>query len=248
MIKIQRLSAPAELTPEVVSEKTALFMRDNEKKVWKEPYIESRLIEMSHNKCCYCECKLGEESKYMEVEHFHDKHSYPEDVVAWNNLLPSCKSCNGRKGTHDTKVDPLVNPSVDDPKDYLGFRDFAYKEKHPIGKESIEAINLNDFERLCIPRYRVCMELKKKVEGFLERTQSIVPASRTQVKNRLKNDIIELLQACQCDAEYTAAKATWMINNPDYNRLVNEMRRLGLWDGIHEVLDKQMRAFAMDKL
>lgn len=248
MIKIQRLSAPAELTPAVVADKTAKYKADNKKLVWKEPYIESRLKEMSHDKCCYCECKLGEESKYMEVEHFHDKHDFPDEVVVWDNLLPSCKSCNGSKNDRNTVVEPIVNPSVDDPKNYLGFRDYAYKEKQPLGKETYEALHLNDIERLCVPRYRVCAELKKKVEDFLDRIQSVTPATHTRTKNNLKNDVVELLETCQEDREYTAIKATMMANNPDYTTLVNEMKKLGLWTPRHESLDSQMRVYVMDLL
>lgn len=246
MIKIQRLSAPAELTPAVVTAKTAIYKADNKKSVWKEPYIESRLVEMSHNKCCYCECKLGEESKYLEVEHFHDKHTYPDEVVSWDNLLPSCKTCNGTKGTHDTIANPIVNPSVDNPRDYLGFREYAYKEKNQIGKETYEALNLNDIERHCLPRYRICAEMAKKVSCFLERVQGITAATRTQEKNRVRNDVIELLEECQCDRVYTAIKATMMVNNPEYPVLVSEMRTKGLWIPVLDQLDSSRRLYVMD--
>lgn len=53
-----------------------------------------------------------------------------------------------------------MNPSVDDPRDFLGFRDYAYKEKHPIGKETYEACGLNDTEKHCVPRFRACKEMK----------------------------------------------------------------------------------------
>ena len=248
MIKIQRLPAPEELTPEVVEAKTTQFKADNTKAVWKEPYIESRLKDMSHEKCCYCEVKLDEESKYMEVEHFHDKHDYPDEVVDWNNLLPSCKNCNGHKGTHNTVANPIVNPSVDDPRDYLGFREYAYKEKNPIGKETYEALNLNDTMKLCVPRYVVCEEMRKKVLGFIDRANNITPATLTRVKNKLRNDVVELLEACQCDQEYTAIKATMMVNNPDYITLVNEMKACGLWTQALVDLDLKMREYVMDLL
>lgn len=248
MIKIQRLPAPAELTSEVVAEKTAIYKVDSEKHVWKEPYIKSSLLEMSHRKCCYCEVMLEEESRYMEVEHFHDKHDYPDEVVKWDNLLPSCKTCNDNKGTHDTIADPIVDPSVVDPRDYLGFRDYAYKEKNSVGKETYVTLGLNDTEKHCVPRYRVCKEMKDKVEGFIERVQNLTPITRTQVKNKLRNDVVELLEACQCDREYTAIKATMMVNNPDYLTLINEMKVQRLWTPVLDNLDRQMRAFVMDLL
>ena len=139
-----------------------------------------------------------------------------------------------------------MNPSVDDPRDFLGFRDYAYKEKHPIGKETYEACGLNDTEKHCVPRFRVCKEMKDKVEGFIQRVRNITPTSRTQVKNRLRNDVKELLEDCQNDKAYTAIKATMMVNNPDYATLVNEMKACGLWVQILEDLDVEMRTYVMD--
>ena len=248
MIKIQRISAPAELTPQVVAEKTTQFRENPNKAVWKEEYIESRLMQMSHGKCCYCECLLGKESNYMEVEHFHNKKDYPDEVVVWNNLLPSCRACNVRKGTHDTIASPIVNPTIDEPRDHLGFRDYRYKSKTDKGKETVTSLHLNDSERRCLPRFRVCTELNAKVESFLEDIQNISVASRTQEKNRMKNSVRELLEACQCDREYTAIKATTMIHNQDYAILISEMQSRGLWTQDLIQLDEQMRLYGLDML
>jgi len=248
MIKIQRISAPPELTQQVVAEKTAQFKANPNKAVWKKEYIESRLMQMSHGKCCYCECSLGEESNYMEVEHFHHKQDYPDEVVVWDNLLPSCRACNGSKGTHDTVAAPIVNPAIDDPKDHLGFRDYRYKGKTDKGRETLSSLHLNDSERHCLPRFRVCTELNAKVESFLEDIQYISETSRTQERNRMKNRVRELLEACQCDRRYTAIKATTMIHNQDYAILISEMQLRGLWTQDLIQLDAQMRSYGLDIL
>ncbi len=248
MIKIQRIAAPAELTPQVVTDKTALYIADPTKSVWKEPYIEQRLIAMTHGKCCYCECELGKESNYMEVEHFHHKDKYKNEVLIWDNLLPACRSCNGNKGAHDTITDPIVNPTVDDPKVHLGFRAFRYKWKTGVGKETVVSLDLNDTEKRCKPRFSVCNELVSKVEDFLEAIQSVTPVSRTQEKNRMRNKVRELLEACQCDREYTAMKATTIVNNADYTSLVLEMKTRGLWTQDLDDLDAKMRSYALDML
>src|SRR5437868_15151041 len=93
MIRLTRPPSPAELTQQVQQELTALFKADG-KVVWDRGFIKDTLRLMSSGKCSYCECSLGEESKYLEVEHFADKHSYPDQVVDWLNLLPACKHCN----------------------------------------------------------------------------------------------------------------------------------------------------------
>lgn len=246
MIKIQRISAPIELTTKVVQDKIAFFKADRSKNVWKEPYIESRLMEMTHGKCCYCECRLGEASNYMEVEHYHHKDAYPDEVVFWDNLLPACRACNGNKGAHDTVAEPIIKPTDDEPKDHFGFRDFRYKGKTDMGKETVILLNLNDTEKRCAPRFRICSELNSKVEDFLEDVKMITPASRTQERNRMTNKVRELLELCQCDREYTAIKATTMVNNDDYAALVTEMQARSLWTPDLEQLDAQMRMYALD--
>lgn len=97
MIRLYRPNCPQQLTDTVKDELTQEFINTG-KNVWAKTYIKSALLAMSHNKCAYCECKLDEESKYMEVEHFLPKDDYPNQVVDWNNLLPSCKRCNTKKG------------------------------------------------------------------------------------------------------------------------------------------------------
>ena len=247
MIKIQRLPAPSELSPEIIAYKTALFKANpKHNPVWKEPYIEKQLMKMSHNKCCYCECILGEESNYMEVEHFHDKNQYPDEVVVWENLLPSCKSCNGSKHNHDTIADPIVNPAINDPKEHLAFRNYRYEGKDTMGIETRDALHLNDSEKKCLPRFRVCNELIQKLEDFVIDVKTINHNSQTQAKNRMIRKVKELLEACQCDREYTAIKATTLVNNPDYTILMNEMKKRGLWIPDLANLDKSMRSYVMD--
>lgn len=97
MIHIVRIEKPKELTDEVVKQKTELYKKDNTKTVWKEKYIQEALMAMSYHKCCYCECLLDEESKYMEIEHFHDKSSYPDEVVIWTIFFQAARNATRRK-------------------------------------------------------------------------------------------------------------------------------------------------------
>ena len=109
MIKLERSFPPIFLTSIEVKRLTEEY-KTTKNSVWNIVELKKALLETSYGKCAYCECDLTVESKYMEVEHFRDKDSYPDDVVEWLNLLPSCKRCNGAKGTHDTVIEPIVNP------------------------------------------------------------------------------------------------------------------------------------------
>src|SRR5690554_3867131 len=109
MIKLTRGAKPVELTLAIEKELTDEFKKTGAS-VWRKDYITNGLLAYSNNKCAYCECDITEESKYLEVEHFHHKDSYPDEVVQWENLLPSCKKCNATKSSHDTYVEPIINP------------------------------------------------------------------------------------------------------------------------------------------
>lgn len=248
MIKIQRIAAPAELTPNVVALKTAQFIADSSKHVWKETYIADRLMLMTHGKCCYCEMKLNEEAKYMEIEHFHDKNHYPNEVVDWNNLLPSCRSCNAAKSDHDTVSDPIIDPTKDNPRTHLAFKDFRYRGKTDMGKETISLLNLNDTESRCVVRFKICEDLNKKAEQLKDAVKDISSLSSTRSKNTLKNNVLELMELCQSNQAYTAVKVTTMLNDPDYKELVSQMKAKDLWTDEHERLYEQMKLYELDRI
>ena len=146
MIKLERKFTPIFLTPNFVKTKTDEFLLKNTN-VWNIPDLKKTLLELSYGKCAYCECDLEEESKYMEVEHFEDKKHNPNKVLEWENLLPSCKRCNGAKKNHDVKANPIINPFIDIPSENLVFRLYQIKGKTEKGIKTVETINLNHIIR-----------------------------------------------------------------------------------------------------
>jgi uncharacterized protein (TIGR02646 family) len=132
MIRLVARPCPPELTPEVQTALTAKYLADNTTAPWKKAYIEQELLLMSHDKCCYCECHIREESKYMEVEHFFAKRWHETQVLEWTNLLPACKRCNIRKSDHDCAIEPIIHPVQDDPRDHLKWRAYRFYEKTPL--------------------------------------------------------------------------------------------------------------------
>lgn len=47
----------------------------------------------------------------------------------WKNLLPICKRCNGLKRDHDTKLVPIINPKLIDPREHLTIKKFRFFSK-----------------------------------------------------------------------------------------------------------------------
>jgi uncharacterized protein (TIGR02646 family) len=246
MIHIDRLPKPVELTDDVVSNKIALF-KATKKAVWKEPYITDTLLKMSYGKCCYCECNVTAESNYMEVEHFNDKSTYPDRVVDWNNLLPSCKKCNCSKSTHDTVVEPIINPCNDNPNDHMYlYNGVLYKGLDDLGNATIDVLHLNDQKRHCTPRFQYGTEIELKMEGLLNRTIECLSNGQwsNQKKSNLRNKVKSLFEKGEKDQAYSAVAATWIINSPNYISLKTNLQKIGIWTNEMVDLEADLTAIA----
>jgi hypothetical protein len=157
MIKLELKKKPGKLTDEFALAKTKEFKENPQKAVWNIDWLKREIAGLSYEKCYFSEIRIGEESNYMEVEHFLPKSLYPDKVMEWGNLFPSCKKCNAAKGEHDTQQEPIVNPFVDDPKDYFYFKDCFYRAKNNNVKArlTIKITHINDIEHFVKPRARV---------------------------------------------------------------------------------------------
>ncbi|MEZ4805811.1 MAG: HNH endonuclease [Bacteroidia bacterium] len=237
MIKLDRNYKPSELTEHFVIEYTKKFKEDK-RNVWNIPWLKAALLKISYGKCCYCECSLGEESKYMEVEHFEDKEHNPEKVLEWENLLPSCKRCNASKGTHNVIHEPIINPFKIDPRNELYFRLYRIKGKSPIGISTEEVLNLNDTERAVKKRFEVGEELEKQLETCKERLERYQQDQSQKRKNKLVNMVRELLKECQPDAIYSATCATILLSSHLYYEIKDYMAANEMWDNELEQLHK----------
>lgn len=97
---------------------------------YKNEKIKETLIEMFHGKCAFCESYI-ENVDFGDIEHFKPKSKFPELAVSWENLLLSCKKCNGsgQKGSNwptEPEGGPLINPTKEDPNNFF---DFEFDEK-----------------------------------------------------------------------------------------------------------------------
>lgn len=234
MIHIKRLPKPKELTDELVSAKTAMFEADHKVVVWKDKFIVDTLMSMSHGKCCYCECDITKESNYMEVDHFHDKSDYPKEVAQWDNLLPSCKKCNTTKGAHDTVKYPIINPTIDIPQEHMYlYCGFHYKGKDDLGRETIEALNLDDCDRHDTPRFELAQAIIKKLEEYTATANAFWSGERRitpQGTGRLRNEVIDLMEMGTDSKPYSAVYSTNILNHPDYSKLKDYMQKLNIWN------------------
>ena len=246
MIKLIRPDKPIQLTEEKEKELVEEFKR-TEKSVWNKSYIKKTISNMSNSKCCYCETKVNEQGKPMHIEHFHPKKLYPNEVVSWGNLLPSCSQCNSNKGPHDTYAEPIIDPSIDDPREYIYLQSFYLKSKDNSptskGRFTVELLDLNNRKLLLDPRIKISSALVEKLIKIYNRALELKNGTNLSQFNRNKviNGIRDLLIMAQPDAEYSAFMATVILNDEDYKETKEILIEMGFWDAemqnFHDVAD-----------
>ena len=242
MIKLTRGAAPEKLTDQFVAEGTAKF-KQTKASVWNVEWLKEALLDLSHKKCAYCEMDLKGESKYMEVEHFRDKGKYPDDVLKWENLLPSCKHCNGHKSTHDVVDDPIINPFEDDPKEHIYLKSYLYKSKDDLGRSTIDVLDLNDSTRLVSVRCQLGTQLNKLLEERLNEIEDGL--TKRDAKKKFQNKIRELLKMCLPEAAYAAVCATELMESVEYPQIVKLMKELGIWSDEFEDYHTRISSIAL---
>ena len=240
MIKLERTYTPTILNPAFVKAKTVEFKK-SKKNVWNIPVLKEALVNLGHGKCVYCQCDIKEESKYMEVEHFQDKGSYPDLVLNWDNLLPSCKRCNGSKSTHDVIKAPIINPFLDTPQNHLDLKLYRFKPKDIKGETTIDVVNLNHPERAVIKRFEVGEYLQLIIELAKERLTNFKANPIVQRRNKLLTLFEELLKECQPDSIYSATCATILHSDNDYKYICDELKGFDLWTSAFEEMDTKSK-------
>lgn len=194
---------------------------------YKHPEIKKNLFTSSNEKCAFCESKPAE-SGNIEVEHFAPKSVYPEKTFEWENLLPACRKCNESKDTHDTIIDPIINPYIDDPSDYIQYdyleinaiRDTPFFEKTDL---TIRVCDLNA-TRLILARSNILI----LITGYINQLKTIIheiETSTSEVKrrNRIKNlrNSLELAQRLTLPNEKYSGYCLFILNsNETYQRAI----------------------------
>ncbi len=239
MIKIERAPKPPQLNDEVKAELTQEY-RDKESPVWRQSYIHDTLYDMSNGKCAYSEVKF-DDSSYMEIEHFKDKHQYPEFVVDWDNLLPSCKTCNDAKGTWDVVENPIVNPTVDNPQEHLFVKSFRFYGKDDVGKNTIDCLNLNDRTQFVESRSSDSCSIADQIELL-----DWESADTDRKKRNKVNKLLSIMNSCDRRNAYSAVLATYLLYElPSYHQLKEKIAADGYWSAALQAKENELREIAL---
>lgn len=245
MIQLLRPPKPQKLADNE-AELTERFKKNNKDSVWNKSYIRKPLLEMSNGKCCYCECKVGPGEREMHVDHFKPKSIYPDLVVEWENLLPSCPHCNKEKSSHDTKTEPIVNPVEDDPREFFYLKDYRYycfdNADTSIARRTLGVLSLNDSTENVYKRYLIGNELHSKIDEIAELAIENESAlkTKTTMRNRIRNGCKNILKQGFSNAAYSAFMATLIFNDENFKTCIEILKRQGIWDDELEELFQKM--------
>lgn len=245
MIKLTLPPKPARLANSEAA-LTAEFKADNKKTVWKKDYIVAPLLKMTNGKCAYSEVKLNENGAYCEVEHFKHKSQFPDDVVKWGNLLPSCKTCNISKGTWDVVANPIVNPLFDVPAEHLYMRACRFYKKDSKGENTIVALDLNNNSQFVLPRFRIASEICNKLECELRSLKDAVVENKVKSMTLHRNKIKAILRECLPTEVYSAAVSTYLLyDSPVYGEVKEFLQSESLWDDELNEIDCTLNGIAL---
>lgn len=244
MIKLNPVPRPKELTDEKVEELTKEFIQTGNA-VYKEDYIRNTLLKLSNSKCAYCECRF-EESKYCEIEHFHPKKQYPNEVVLWENLLPCCSRCNRKKGKLDTKATPIIHPVKDNPKHHLYYKAYRFYPKTSLGDETIDELDLNNRQQLVNKRFRIGDGLEEQLMNLQKELENYRSDFTRKKQRKITNTLYGIMSLCIPDSEYSATMATILLNSAYYNQLKVYLSKSNIWTQEFEELESKAELCRLD--
>ncbi len=251
LIKVNRIDKPKELTKEVQQQLTDEFKKDKNKNVWNKKYIRDQLILECNSKCVYCECFIGNGHKEMHIDHFHYKNKYKDEVVTWENLNPSCSTCNKNKSQHDTYETPIINPFEQEPKDYFYLKNYRYYSRNEkvdkIVHDTINVLGLNDTENIVKLRFEQGETLIDKINDIYELAEENKEILNNNIskKNRVMRGCKNILRKGIKEAEYSAFMATIIKNDENYIKLKQLLIRLKIWNEELQSLDEQVEKIKM---
>ncbi|PFU64056.1 hypothetical protein COK90_08865 [Priestia megaterium] len=245
MIRLKRPECPQKLALEK-AELTEVY-KLKKSSVWKRTFITNPLQKMSNDKCCFCECKLGEEGKYMQVEHFHPKDVYEDEVVDWNNLLPICMRCNTHKGSHDTYVNEIIDPTVRNPPDHLYLSKYRLKGKDDLGELTVRILDLNDTEEISVPRFKIANAVVDKIEEALDLVELYNPETGNALeKARIVRKVRSILKQCTSKYVYSAVVATVVLSDHLYDELKSVLVNKDIWTSDMQTFEDIAKTLKLD--
>ncbi|WP_437992091.1 hypothetical protein [Sorangium sp. So ce145] len=105
------------------------------------------LYHVFSGKCAFCEAKMAHVAN-PQIEHYRPKSriEFSGIVFKWDNWLLSCGRCNESKWAHFPDcggVPCLIDPTVDDPQQHVGYVDHIVHGTSARGEETVRLLKID---------------------------------------------------------------------------------------------------------
>ena len=180
----------------------------------------------------------------MEVEHFRCKSLFPDLVVTWDNLLPSCKRCNGQKHAYNVELDGMIiDPYLVEPSNHLYLQNYRLRARDDLGRRTIETLYLNDSDRIVIKRLHIGEKIASALEEIRDRLEEYIEGTQTiRKQNQIKRGVEKLLDECHPSKEYSAVAASSLLIDPNFLWIKERLETLNFWHEYQQKEDQARRA------
>ena len=218
---------------------TRAFAFDN--KIYGATSVKNALIKAQHKKCCFCEASVravsyGDVEHFRPKGGWQQKPGDPLTqpgyywlAYDWSNLLLSCQLCNQRHKknlfpldnpahrarSHDDdiqlEVPKFVNPSAEEPSDYIGFRkEYAITiDGNDYGTTTIESLGLNRTDLVELRR-----EVLAPIVALEQSTQVLIEeANSDDSPSAALTNLIAKNQQVLADARKPTAQFSSMVKH-----------------------------------
>jgi len=164
--------------------------------------IKEQIKKETFDKCAYCESKVTHICP-GDVEHILPKSRFPSNVYDWNNLTLACQLCNNSKRDFYDSTNPLLNPYIDNPEDFLAALGPAIFPKAGTirGRVTINQLNLN--------RSGLLERRNDKLNDILHLIEEYNQA-QPDSKETLRN---QLIKEYEQDKEFSFTTKSFLRNN-----------------------------------
>jgi len=191
MRKLLKLEEPYELREmrPYWEKKVAENGSDYYKTKYRAKPIKRRLKKETHNKCVYCESKIGHNTP-GDVEHKVPVSLNEDGRFEWKNLTIACTECNRRKNDYYDEEKMFLDPYVDDVENLLkhaGPFVFALPGNE-VAEISLGILELSEIEK----RNELFAQKVTKLKDVKNLMERIVSVNNPHLKRMLVKDLLDM--------------------------------------------------------
>ena len=175
---------------------------------YRETTIKEALRAETHDKCAYCESKIGHNTP-GDVEHKIPTSLDETGRFNWDNLTIACTECNRRKNDYYDVQKPFIDPYCDNVEElllHLGPAVFAVPGRET-AEISVRVLELGDIEK----RFRLFAQKTVVLKSVLSRMERILLIDNEHLRELL---IDELLLMGERQSEFSAMVQALLSSSP----------------------------------